>query len=303
MKPNTIGYCLKQGFANIGRNKMFSFASILTMCACIFLFGIFFMVTSNFQQVMRNVESDVAITVFFDDGLSQEKIDQIGIKISQRPEVASYTYISGDDAWEQYKEEYFQGDEEVAEAFQNDNPLSNSANFQIYMNSIEDQDSLVSYLQNVDGVREVRQSESVANTMTDLNRLISIVSSVIILILICVAIFLISNTVRIGISVRSEEIGIMRIIGATSFFVRAPFIIEGIIIGLIGSAIPLAVLFAGYGRVITYINTNFAFLNGLLTFQSTASVFRVLLPIGLLLGVGIGYIGSFFTVRHHIRSV
>ena len=163
------------------------------------------------------------------------------------------------------------------------------------------QSSLVSYLEGLDHVSRVRQSEMVANTLTDFNRLVSIVSAVIILILICVAVFLISNTVRTGIAVRKEEIGIMKVIGATDYFVRAPFIVEGILIGLIGAAIPLIILHAMYGRIIEYVANRFGFLNNLLTFLPVDTVFQILLPVGLILGVGIGYIGSRVTVRKHIN--
>lgn len=296
-----IGYAIRQGFKNIGRNKMFSIASIATMAACIFMFSIFYSLFTNFQNVVRNIESDVAVTVFFDENVSQKTIDRIGIKLADRPEVSYFTFMSADDAWEQYKEEYYQGDEEAAKAFGNDNPLENSANYQIFLKNVEDQDKLVSYLNKLDGVREVRQSETVANTLTDFNRLVSIVSAAITLILVCVAIFLISNTVRTGIAVRREEIGIMKMIGATDFFVRAPFIVEGMLIGLIGAIIPLIVFYNLYGRIISYVSGRFSFLSNLVTFLPVGQIFMVLVPVSLILGVGIGYIGSRITVARHIN--
>ena len=218
-----------------------------------------------------------------------------------RPEVSSFNYVSAEEAWEEYKLEYFDGDEAAAASFGTDNPLAGESNYEIYMEDISQQSSLVSYLEGLDHVSRVRQSEMVANTLTDFNRLVSIVSAVIILILICVAVFLISNTVRTGIAVRKEEIGIMKVIGATDYFVRAPFIVEGILIGLIGAAIPLIILHAMYGRIIEYVANRFGFLNNLLTFLPVDTVFQILLPVGLILGVGIGYIGSRVTVRKHIN--
>ena len=113
--------------------------------------------------------------------------------------------------------------------------------------------------------------------------------------------FLISNTVRTGITVRKEEIGIMKMIGATDFFVRAPFIVEGILIGAVGALIPLAILYAVYGRVVGYVMERFEFLSNMLTFVPEREVFLVLLPVGLILGIGIGYIGSRVTVHKHIN--
>ena len=280
---------------------MFSIASIATMAACIFMFGMFYSIVINFQHVVKDVESGVAITVFFDDGTTQDQIDAIGQEIAMRPEVSSFNYVSAEEAWEEYKLEYFDGDEAAAASFGTDNPLAGESNYEIYMEDISQQSSLVSYLEGLDHVSRVRQSDMVANTLTDFNRLVSIVSAVIILILICVAVFLISNTVRTGIAVRKEEIGIMKVIGATDYFVRAPFIVEGILIGLIGAAIPLIILHAMYGRIIEYVANRFGFLNNLLTFLPVDTVFQILLPVGLILGVGIGYIGSRVTVRKHIN--
>lgn len=301
MKISTFGYTIKQGIKNIWTNKMFSIASIATMAACIFMFGMFYSIVINFQHVVKDVESGVAITVFFDAGTTQDQIDAIGQEIAMRPEVSSFNYVSAEEAWEEYKLEYFDGDEAAAASFGTDNPLAGESNYEIYMEDISQQSSLVSYLESLDHVSRVRQSEMVANTLTDFNRLVSIVSAVIILILICVAVFLISNTVRTGIAVRKEEIGIMKVIGATDYFVRAPFIVEGILIGLIGAAIPLIILHAMYGRIIEYVANRFGFLNNLLTFLPVDTVFQILLPVGLILGVGIGYIGSRVTVRKHIN--
>lgn len=301
MKISTFGYTIKQGIKNIWTNKMFSIASIATMAACIFMFGMFYCIVINFQHVVKDVESGVAITVFFDAGTTQDQIDAIGQEIAMRPEVSSFNYVSAEEAWEEYKLEYFDGDEAAAASFGTDNPLAGESNYEIYMEDISQQSSLVSYLEGLDHVSRVRQSEMVANTLTDFNRLVSIVSAVIILILICVAVFLISNTVRTGIAVRKEEIGIMKVIGATDYFVRAPFIVEGILIGLIGAAIPLIILHAMYGRIIEYVANRFGFLNNLLTFLPVDTVFQILLPVGLILGVGIGYIGSRVTVRKHIN--
>lgn len=301
MKISTLGYTIKEGIRNVWTNKVFSIASIATMAACIFLFGVFYSILVNFQSVVQDVESGVAVTVFFDEGTSQERIDQIGYEITSRSEVANFNYVSADEAWEEYKLIYFDGNEEAAAAFGSENPLANEASYEIYMEDISMQQELVDYLENLENVRSVRQSESVANTLSDANKLIGVISIAIIVILICVAVFLISNTVRTGITVRKEEIGIMKVIGATDFFVRAPFIVEGILIGAIGAVIPLAILYVMYGRVINYVAERFGFLNNMLTFVPVRTVFTILLPIGLILGIGIGYLGSRVTVHKHIN--
>ena len=298
---NNILYSVKQGIVNIWRNLMFSLASIATMAACIFMFGIFFILVTNFNSMVKEAEEGVAVTVFFNEGISQERIDEIGDQIKARAEVSDYHFVSAEEAWETLKEDYFKGHEEAAAGFADDNPLANAANYQIYLNDVSMQSSLCTYLESIDGVREVKQSEAVAKTLTDLNKLISYISAGIILILLCVAIFLINNTVTVGISVRKEEIAIMKLIGATDFLVRAPFVVEGIVIGLVGAAIPLVLLYFMYGGITSYIAEKFVFLSNIMHFQSDAEIFAVLIPVGLLLGVGIGFVGSTMTTRKHLK--
>lgn len=301
MRISTFLYTLWQGIRNIWKNKMFSLASIATMSACIFLFGIFYSIVVNFQSVVREVESGVAITVFFEDGLSQAQMEAIGEQIGKRAEVSRKKFVSADETWEEFQKVYFEGEEDMAKDFAEDNPLANSAHYEVYMNDISMQQPLVTFIQSLNGVAEVKSSDVAANTLTDFNSLLGYVSAGIILILLCVAVFLISNTVTIGIAVRREEIGIMKLIGATDFFVRAPFIVEGILIGLLGAIIPLSVLFVMYRGIITYVGERFRWLNGILDFLPVEAVFSTLVPVALVLGVGIGFLGSFLTIRKHLR--
>lgn len=301
MKINGIGYILKQGMKNIYKNKMFSLASIGTMSACVFLFGIFFAVVINFQNIVSEVESGVAITVFFDETLSEEEVFAIGSKIEKRTEVSDMVYVSAEAAWEQFKEEYFGSKPELAEAFEEDNPLANSANYQVYLNDVAQQNDLVTYVESIEGVREVKASDQVATTLSSFNVLIGYVSVAIIAILMAVSVFLISNTVTIGIAVRKEEIAIMKLMGATDIFVKAPFIVEGVTIGLIGSVIPLSVLHYFYNAVVEYMHQNITGLGNWLQFIAVSEVFEMLVPVSLSLGVGIGFLGSFVTIRKHLR--
>ena len=301
MRISTFFYTIKQGIVNIWKNKMFSLASIATMTACIFLFGIFYIIVVNFQSMVKEAEAGVAVTVLFDEGISEAQIEEIGRLIRARVEVSSIEYTSPEEAWESFKDIYFDGNEKVAESFANDNPLANSASYSIYMNDISMQKTLVTYLESVEGIRQVNQSETVANTLTDFNKLIGYISAGIILVLLGVAVFLISNTIMVGISVRKEEIAIMKLIGATDYIVRAPFTVEGVIIGLIGAAIPLGILYVLYGEIITYVAENFSFIGGMMNFLPAEVVFQNLIPVALILGVGIGYLGSRITARKHLK--
>ena len=301
MRISTVGYSMKQGVKNIGRNKLFSIASIATMAACIFLFGLFYSIVVNFNYIVEKAEEGVAITVFFNEDATDEQKEEIGKELEAADGVLEVNYVSADDAWSQFQDEYFGDNADLAEGFQTDNPLANSDNYEVYMSDVSKQSDVVKFAEGMDGVRSVNRSDVVAKTLTSVNRLVGYVSIAIIAILLAVSIFLISNTVTMGITVRREEIAIMKYIGAKDSFVRAPFVIEGLLIGVIGALIPLALLYFMYDKAVAYVMTRFSLLNNIIDFLPVTTIYRTLLPIGIALGVGIGFVGSFFTIRKHLR--
>ena len=265
MRFSTFFYTLKQGIKNVFRNKWYSLASMATISACLLMFGVFYSVVANFQYIVKMAQEGVSVTVFFDEGISDDRIAEIGDIITQRPEVARINYVSADEAWESFKDDYLG---EYADGFGDDNPIADSSNYEVYLKDVSKQDELVTYLEGVEGVRTVNHSEITANTLSGMNKLISYVSLAVIGILLAVSVFLISNTVTIGISVRKEEINIMKYIGATDFFVRAPFVFEGILIGILGCVLPLLTIYIVYNRVIEYVSTRFTMLSQLLTLEA-----------------------------------
>ncbi|MFR5585372.1 MAG: permease-like cell division protein FtsX [[Clostridium] scindens] len=301
MRISTVGYSMKQGVKNIGRNKMFSIASIATMAACIFLFGLFYSIVINFNYIVEKAEEGVAITVFFEEDATQSQKDKIGDELKTADGVLEVNYISADEAWDKFKGDYFGESGDLAEGFKSDNPLANSDNYEVYMEDVSKQKDVVAFAEGLEGVRKVNKSDVVAKTLTSVNKLVGYVSVAIIAILLAVSIFLISNTVTMGITVRREEIAIMKYIGAKDGFVRAPFVIEGLIIGAVGAVIPLVMLYFMYDKAISYIMTRFSLLNNIVDFLPVATVYKTLLTVGIVLGVGIGFLGSFFTIRKHLK--
>ena len=297
MRISTFFYCLGQGFKNLTRNRWYTLASVATISACLFLFGMFYAIVTNFQHIVKTAEEGVSVTVFFDEGTTEDQMLSVKNLLEQRVEVREIVYVSAEEAWDSFKDQYLG---EYADGF-TENPLADSANLQIYLNDISMQQDLVTYLESMDGIRRVNRSEVTATTLTGANRLIAVVSAGIIIILLLVSIFLISNTVTIGISVRKEEINIMKYIGATDFFVRAPFVFEGILIGIIGSIVPLVILFFVYRQAIEYVATRFSMLSGILRFLPWGDIYSSLAPIAIAIGVGIGFLGSIVTVRRHLR--
>lgn len=294
-------YNIKQGLLNIKRNRMYSMASIGTITACLFLFGVFYFVIINFQNIIKTAETSVGVTVFFNEGLSEERINEIGEEIGKREEVSSIEYICADETWEKYKKEYL--NEEMVESFGEDNPLEDSDSYTVYLNDVTYQDVLVEYIEELDGVRKVNYSDTVVDTFKNVNAVIAYVSAAIIIILLAVSIFLINSSVVMGVAARKEEISIMKLLGATNTFISAPYVIEGIIVGIIGSAIPTLLLYLLYNRILTYIASKYESVFRTAQFVDISEVFAILLPLMIVVGIGIGFLGSFKTVRRQIRRV
>ena len=293
-----------------------SLASIATISACLFLFGLFYAIVANFESIVKTAEEGVSVTVFFHyegdalDSLekadcspdhviaSDQRIEEIGQMIANRAEVSEVKFISDEEAWEKWATQSY--GEYFSVGFP-ENPLSGENSYEVFLSDVSMQSALVTWLESIPEVRRVNYSELTANTLSGVNLLIAYVSMGIIIILLAVSIFLISNTVAIGISVRSTEINIMKYIGATDFFVRAPFVLEGMLIGLMGAAIPLGIIYSIYNYALKYVLERFSILSSFLNFLSVEELFGILTPVSLSVGIGIGFLGSFSTVRKHLR--
>jgi cell division transport system permease protein len=297
MRISTLFYVLRQGIRNIGRNKLFSLASIATIGACLFLFGIFYAVLMNFQSALRSTQDGITLTVFYEEGTSEHRMNEIGTMIARRTEVSRVEFISADEAWEDYKQMLG----EYADMFGDDNPLDTSMNHEVFISDVSTQRTLISYLESIPEIRKINDASFLTDILTGVNSMVAYVTAGIIGILFLVSIFLISNTVTIGISVRREEINIMKYIGATDFFVRSPYVVEGILIGIIGAIIPLTLVYFLYETVVGFIISDFSIIASLFDFIPVEVLFQTLVPFSFAVGAGIGLIGSVTTVRKHLR--
>lgn len=298
---STFMYGLKQGIKNIWQNRLFSLAAIGTIATCLFLLGLFYALLSNFQNMIYNAESNVGFTVFFEPGISEEQIAYIGDEIRACKNVEKVTYISAEEAWESFKEDIASEESDFEDTFGADNPLADSASYEVYLSEVDTQQSIMNFIQKIDGVRKVNGSNTLATGLSNFNMLVGYVSASIIILLLFVSIFLIHTAVATGIRVRKDEISIMQYIGATEMFIKLPFVLEGIFIGCLGAVIPLIILWALYGRMISFILEHFSVLSQWLTFVTPQEEFRVLFPLLLAVGVGIGFLGSILSVRKHLR--
>ncbi len=324
-----IFFLIGRGLRNIFKNPMTSFFSLLIMVTTIFLFCTSYATLINIRSVVRQAEDSVGITVFFDEGLSEAEIRRIGEGIGAREEVSRMVFTSAEDAWENFKQIYFKGNEDLADGFIDDNPLANSASYEVFLARLADQQDFVEYLEGLDGVRKVNASNLLAEGLSNLGRIIEFVTvlvfvvlpvisvmlfrstlgriiefvtGLVIVVLLVISVMLISNSVSVAIAMRKDEIHIMRYIGATNRFIRFPFILEGAVIGLVGAAIPLAVVWYFYDPVVHDLSKRLMAFGTLLNFLKRGEVFKTLLPVALLLSIGIGITGSIFSMRRHLKA-
>ena len=303
MRISTFWYCLKQGIINICRNIWFSLASTAIISACIFLFCVFFSIITNIQHMVITAESTMGITVFFDETLADAQIQEIGAGIGKEKQalIKDMHYISAEEAWESFKTEYFGDNSNLAAGFAEDNPLAGSASYEIFLHDIEKQDSMVEYLESLDGIRKVNYSNSAAAGLASFNKILALLFGVIIAMLLAVAVFLISNTITVAAAFRKNENKIMRLIGSTNFMIRAPFVVEGTLLGLIGAVLPLSVMYFLYEKTVEFVMSRFQLLSGIIRFLPIGEIYPMMIGVSLVLGGGLGFIVSFMTIRKHLR--
>lgn len=303
MRISTFWYCFKQGIINMCRNIWFSLASTAIISACIFLFCVFFSVITNIHYMVVTAESTMGITVFFDETLSGDQIQEIGEKIRSERNAAikEMRFISAEEAWESFKTEYFGENTRLAEGFMEDNPLAGSASYEIYLHDIAEQGPMVEYLESVAGVRKVNYSNSAAAGLSSFNKILTLLFGVIIAMLLAVAVFLISNTISVAAEFRKSENKIMRLIGATNFMIRAPFVVEGTFLGLLGAAVPLGAMYFLYHSAVDFVVERFQLLSGIIQFLPIGEIYPLMAGISLALGGGLGFVVSFVTIHRHLR--
>lgn len=302
MSFRSLRYSLAQGIQSMFKNGWMSVVSIMTIAINVFVIVVFFTVVTNVNFMMTEFEKNIGVAVFFKEGVGEEQILALKDTMEKRSEVYRVEYISAQMAWESFKTQYFGDREELLVGFGEDNPLAQSASLQISLADISKQGTLVQVLKSEEIVRYVRETRDVTYIVEAVNKLVTYVSIGLLIILIVLALFLISNTIRLAVTLRSEEIGIMRYIGARNMMIRGPFLVEGIVIGLIGASIPLLIFYFAYPSVVIQIQRSYAILSEYLIFLSRDRILKTLIPIALISGAGIGYIGSRITVGKYLKA-
>ena len=299
MRPSTIRYFLKEGFSGLKKNLLMTVASIIAVAACISIMSFSYCVVSNLQYMLDQMEDSIGISVFLKGDLTSEDIENMKTTISGLDHVTNVTYISPADALDQLKEQWGADEDIFIGLDDTNNPLSHS--FQVELDQIESQDAVLAELQKIEGVDKVEYGQSLSEMLMSVSNVFQVAGILVMLVLGVISVMIIINTIRISVMNRRVEINIMKYVGATDWFIRWPFIIEGIIIGLIGAILPMLVGMPMYGKTVSLFYNHIPFVENFVRFRVVCDVFSFVLPAALIFGILLGVVGSVTSIRKHLQ--
>ena len=274
-------------------------ASIIAVAACISIMSFSYCVVSNLQYMLDQMEDSIGISVFLKGDLTSEDIENMKTTISGLDHVTNVTYISPADALDQLKEQWGADEDIFIGLDDTNNPLSHS--FQVELDQIESQDAVLAELQKIEGVDKVEYGQSLSEMLMSVSNVFQVAGILVMLVLGVISVMIIINTIRISVMNRRVEINIMKYVGATDWFIRWPFIIEGIIIGLIGAILPMLVGMPMYGKTVSLFYNHIPFVENFVRFRVVGDVFSFVLPAALIFGILLGVVGSVTSIRKHLQ--
>lgn len=296
MKWNTIKYLFKEGILGLWKNRLMALASAGTIVLCLLILGMSYSIAKNIEYIMHQVETQLGISAYVNEEIEEARLTEIAALIKNTPHVNEVTYVSKEDALKTFAQG--QENDTLFEQFKNDNPLP--ASFEIKVDQIENQDQVVAKLSAVPEL-QVEYFKNESKIFMNVNRSIQLVSTVIIGCLVIIALLLITNTIKLTVYVRRREINIMKYLGATDAFIRLPFVVEGVLIGIIGCMIPIYAIKEGYQFLIEVMGDSLGSFMGGMHLVPSAQIMQGLVPIFVAIGVGIGMIGSAIAIRKHLK--
>ena len=300
MKYSILGYFIGEGFSNVFKNKKSTGASLMIMCATMIIFGIFLILGENINHFVNEVESEQGIQVFVKNEASQEQIDELGNKIRAIDGVSTVEFVSKDEALEQMKERF--GDrQDLLEGYEGENNIF-TASYVVTLTDLTKSNDVQAQIETYsDVVKKINSKDEVVTTLINLANGIKIVTGVILVLLIVISIFIIANTIKLTVHARRKEISIMKYVGATNGFIRWPFIVEGMIIGILASIISIIIVGGAYTFIADkLVSSEFMQLINM-SLISFSDMFNSIIFVYMLLGIGIGVLGSMISMRKYLK--
>ena len=297
MKHNVLWYLLGEGFRNVFNIKKSSGASLAIMCATMLIFGIFFMIIENINSAVKKIELQQGMQVFIQKDATDEQISQIGEQIKAINGVNTIKFISKEDALNYNREKL--GNPALFVGYDEENPFK--ASYLVTLTDLKLSSEVQENIYKLDNIASITSQDNTINNLVKIANGIKIVSIVVLSLLVIISIFIIANTIKLTVHARRKEISIMKYVGATDSFIRWPFIIEGIIIGIIAAIISLAVLGLAYNLIISKLGNSAVLAKIGMSLLSFADISTLLVIVYLVLGIGIGALGSTISMRKYLK--
>lgn len=298
VRYNILGYLIGEGFKNVFKNKRSTGASLMIMCATMLIFGVFFVLGENVNSIMKQIETQQGMEVFLKEGSLEKDIQELEGKIKELDGVNKVNFISKEDALNRMKEK-LKDKQTLLSGYEDNNPFP--ASYVVTLTNLEKSKDIQDSIRSFEIVESITTRDDTINALINIANGIRIVSGGILLILIFISIFIIANTIKLTVYSRRKEISIMKYVGATNKFIRSPFIVEGIIIGIIAVLLSIVLLGIGYNVVSDKIlNSAFSSIANI-TFLQFSDMFDLLIIVYLILGIGIGTVGSGISMKKYLQ--
>lgn len=297
MKYSTIGYLFVEGFKNVFKNKKSTIASLMIMCATMIIFGIFFIIGENINHIMKDVEEAQGMQVFIKRGTSEEEMQKIEEKIRQIDGVLKVEFYSKEQGLNQMMEK-FKGKEELLEDYKTNNILSDS--YIVTLTDLNLSQQVQNKINELENIKRIQSRDQTITALISLGNGIRIVTLAILVVLVVISIFIISNTIKLTVHARRKEISIMKYVGATNGFIRSPFIVEGMVIGILAGMLSILCVGGAYSIIADKILTSSFSEMVEFSLVNFKEMFTLIVIVYLSLGIGIGALGSSISMKKYL---
>jgi cell division transport system permease protein len=287
MKIKNFGYFFKEALTSLSRNRVLSFATISTMTICILFLGVAVLMTVNAGNFMNQLESDIQIIAYLDNSLTEAQVAGVKGKIEQTDGVEAVVFVSKAEALQRMQQKFAEKDYDLEKTL-GKNPLPNT--YEVKAHNPQEVAQVAQSIKEIAGVYKVNYGQGIVERLFEVSKWVKIISIGFMVILAIGAIFLIATTIRLSVFARRKEIYLMKLIGATDWFVRWPFFIEGILMGLVGAVIAIGLLAAGYSSLVNNMQTALFFIPVVYQQNMLINLYLSLVAAGALLGVAGTYI-------------
>jgi len=296
VKYNVIGYFLSEGFRNVFKNKKSTFSCLGVMFATMFLFGVFFAFGKNINNVVSGLEKEQGMQVFMEKYATEEDINKLKDELNQIQGINSVTFVSKEEAYNSMKER-LKDNQEVMNGIE---PQAFAVSYMITLTNLDLNNQVYNEISALEGVRKIQNDRDTIQKLAKIGDTIKVITFVMFAILILISLFIISNTIKLTVHARRKEISIMKYVGATNGFIRTPFMVEGVTIGLISAIISILVVGGGYNYITNMLYKSGTFQELNINLLSFNDLFGQIILVYMLLGAGIGIIGSSISMKKYL---